>query len=287
MNETRRQFVTRGLRSTLGVAAVSGPLGGCAAVQNVLKQVGYLNPSVEIVDMNVTKWGLDTLGTTFDVAVNNPNAVGFTLQGIKYGLDIDGNRLTSGQSETPVTIEAKGRSTTTLAFDFPLAQTANALVALLSKREVSYGLESAFQIGRPDFAVTVPANKSGQIPLPQIPRFEVPTAEFRGASISGIQFRVVPALRNLNDFDLPIGGFSTNLRINDRPILTNRTDETRTLKANAETAIPIDLNLSLADLGLSAISLLQKPRLRWAVDVQLNAGSLKLPFAESGQLRLG
>ena len=287
MKQTRRQFVNQGLRSSLGLAAASGPLAGCAAVQNVLKQAGYVNPSVEVVDMNVTKWGLSTLGTTFDVAVNNPNPVGFTLQGIQYGLDIDGQRLTSGQSETPVKIEANGRSTTKLAFDFPLAQTANALVALLSKKEVDYGLESAFQIGRPDFAVTVPANKTGRLPLPQLPRFDVPTAEFRGASISGIQFRVVPALENLNAFDLPIGGLSTSLRVNDRPVLTNRTDNQRTLKAKSKTTIPIDLTLSLADLGLSALSLIQKPRIRWAVDVQLSAGQFKLPFAESGQLRLG
>ena len=287
MNDTRRQFLGRGIKASVGMTALAGPLSGCAAMQNVLKGMGYVNPSVEIVDMSVTKWGLDTLGTTFDVAVKNPNPVGFTLQGIQYGLDIDGSRLTSGQSKTPVSIAANGASTTTLAFDFPLAQTANALIALLSKREVNYGLESAFQIGRPDFNVTVPVNKSGRLPLPQLPKFDVPTAEFRGASLAGIQFRIVPTIENVNDFDVPIGGFETSLRINDRPVLSNQANASSRLKAKAKTPVPIDLTLSLADLGLSAVSLMQKPRLRWAVDFQLLSGALKLPFSESGMLRLG
>ncbi|MEM7675002.1 MAG: LEA type 2 family protein [Myxococcota bacterium] len=272
---------------SLGASALTTPLSGCAAVQNVLKSVGYVDPKVEIVDMSVTKWGLTSLGTTFDVAVTNPNPVGFTLRGIQYGLDIDGHRLTSGRSQTPVEIAAQGKATTKLAFDFPLAQTANALVALLTKQEVDYGLESSFAIGRPDFAVDVPVEKKGKLPLPRLPRFDVPTAKFTGASLAGVQFRVVPTLENLNAFDLPIEGFETSLRINDRPIINNRASSGGTLRAKAKTPVPIDLNLSLADLGLSAISLMQRPQMRWAVDFSLLAGSLKLPFSGAGQLRLG
>ena len=289
MNDTRRQFMARGVKTTLGLTALGGPLSGCATLQNVLQNSGglYSNPQVEVVDMAVTKWGLTDLGTTFDIRVTNPNPVGFTLQGIKYGLDIDGQRLTSGQSQSPVSIVASGASTTQLAFDFPLAQTANALISLLSKREVDYGLDTAFQIGRPDFAVTVPVQKSGRLPLPSLPRFDVPKAEFGGASIAGVKFKLTPTLDNQNDFDLPITGFETSLKINDRPVITNQARSQSQLKAKSKTAIPIDLVLSLAQLGLSAVSLIQKPQIRWALDFNLVAGRLKLPFAESGRLRLG
>ncbi len=277
----------RALHATVSAGGLAIPLSGCATLQNVMKSVGYQDPSVEIVSMAVTDWRLTQLGTTFDVAIRNPNSVGFTLQGIQYGLKVDGHQLTTGRSETPVTVAANGSTTTKLAFDFPLAETANALIALLSKPEVDYALDSAFEIGRPDFAITVPVNKTGRLPLPKLPQFGVPTAEYQGASMAGVKVRFVPTLANPNDFDLPIEGFETSLKINQRPVLTNQARPAATLAAGTETPVPIDVTLSLADLGLSALSLISKPRLDWAVDFSLLAGSLKLPFSASGRLRLG
>ncbi len=297
MNDTRRKFLTRGLQTSLGVTAL-GPLlvptmgstigstMGCKAVQAALKQMGYTAPSVRVVDMSVSKWGLTELGTTFDVEISNPNPVGFTLRGIQYGLDIDGSRLTSGESKSPVSLKAQGTSTTQLAFDFPLAETANALIALLTKREVGYGLESAFDIGRPDFSVSVPVKKEGRLPLPRLPKFDVADAKVGDVSIAGIEFRIVPTVENPNDFDVPVEGFETSLTLNDRPVIQNRASPATQLKANAKTPVPIALTLSLADLGLSAVSLIRKPQLNWKVDFGLMAGSIKLPFTESGRLRL-
>ncbi len=279
--QNRRNF----LKGASGIVGVSA-LGGCATLEAILGGLGYQNPNVRITGMNITRWALSSLGTAFDIEIDNPNAVGFTLKGIQYGLGIDGNQLTSGKSNSPVKLKSNGISKTQLAFDFPLAESAQALMRLLTKKEVAYDLTSAFNVGTSDFSVDVPANKSGSMPLPSLPKFSVPSVKFTNVSLSGVGLRIVPELMNSNTFDLPIKGFQTNLKINGRNILKNKAMAASVLKANKKTPMPIDLNLSLSELGLSAMSIAQAPKLDWDIDFGLLSDKLRLPFKKSGQLKL-
>ncbi len=271
----------------MGAAAVTLGVGGCSTLQSILGAVGYQNPGVKIVGMDITKWGLGALGTAFDVEIDNPNPIGFTLQGIKYGLALDGKKLTSGASQTPVSLKSKGKSRTTLGFDFPLGDTVQAVTSLLTKKSVNYALDSSFNVGTKGWNVDVPAKKSGSMPIPSLPSFSVPQIKFTNVSMSGVGLRVVPEVTNKNSFDLPFDGFLTSLKLNGRPVLTNKASTGGLLKSNKATGVPIDLNLGLSDLGLSIASLASKPNIDWDLDLGLKSAGFTFPFKKAGRLKLG
>ncbi len=282
----------RDVLKTMGLAGVLVPSSGCATLLNLLKQV-MNEPTVEITKMTLKDVSLSAITTSFAAVITNPNPFGFDLAGLEYALSIQGARFVSGKTPGGVKLKPEGKATTHFDVAFDLGKTAAAILDLLGKKVVDYTVDTTFhfevpkidkRIPQQNFAI--PASYSGSMPMPAIPAFTVKNFDVQSVSLSGAKFRVTSAVQNPNNFVIPIDDFEFDVKVGGRNVLSNKTVDGMRLAAKKSSNVGFDFNVSLVDIGISAVELAQRPNLNWEVVSKIGSGKLSLPFTQKGTVKL-
>lgn len=279
----------RDVLRTLGTASVAVPASGCATLLNLIRQV-LQEPTVEITKMTLKEVSLTSITSQFAARITNPNPFGFALDGLDYALSIGGARFASGSAPGGVKLKPEGAATTTFDVSFDLGKTASAILDLLSKKVVDYTVDTTFHFKAPKPApqqsFAIPTSYSGSMPMPVVPRIEVKSFDVRNISLDGVTFRVTSAVKNTNDFAIPIDKLGFDVKLGGRRVLSNKTVDGMNLGANRSSNVPVDFEVGLTALGLTAVELAQKPNLRWEVVSKLTSGPLAVPFTAKGDVKL-
>jgi LEA14-like dessication related protein len=100
-----------------------GVLGTCPSVY------GFKNPEIELKTVQIL--GIDQSAVTLEgtLEIKNPNDQGTRFSGYQYQLEVEGQRLTTGESNRPFQIQALGAVTLTI----PATVLLEDLSALLGK----------------------------------------------------------------------------------------------------------------------------------------------------------
>jgi LEA14-like dessication related protein len=131
----------------MGIVAIAVVLGACASLEEVVS-----TPAVSLAAVEVEK--LDAAGQTFllrfDVA--NPNPFPLPVSRISYGLELDGHRFVSGETDTAFSIPARGEESFAISVEANLLRSAPALIYAVSEsidRDVPYRVEGEFGVDLP------------------------------------------------------------------------------------------------------------------------------------------
>jgi LEA14-like dessication related protein len=138
-----------GLRklNTLGTGAIASLLLGCASTGNLVD-----TPSVRLSDVEVTKIDLDDQTFLLNFEVSNPNPFPLPVRSISYGVELDGFRLASGETQGDFTVPAGGDGAFAISVDVDLMRTAPQLLFIVRDgvhREIPYELRGRFEVAIP------------------------------------------------------------------------------------------------------------------------------------------
>ena len=130
-------------------------LGACAAVLAGCASTGALieTPQVSLRDVEVTEVDLKSQTFVLSFDVNNPNPFPLPVRSISYGVQLDGYRFASGETQGDFTVPAAasdGRFA--ISVDLNLMRTAPALLFIVRDgvyREIPYTLEGELELDIP------------------------------------------------------------------------------------------------------------------------------------------
>lgn len=146
----------------LGLSAVACLAAGCASTGALVEKPGVSLSSVEVTD-------IDLDGQTFvlDFDVTNPNPFPLPIRSIAYGVELEGLRLASGETQGAFTVPAGGQESFEITVDVNLMRTAPQLLFIVRDgiyRDIPYALEGRFAVDIP-FTNPVSFRNEGSIRL--------------------------------------------------------------------------------------------------------------------------
>lgn len=146
----------------IALGAVACFAAGCASTGITVEKPSVSLRTVEVAD-------IDLGGQTFvlDFNVVNPNPFPLPIRTISYGVELDGFRFASGETQGAFTVPANGDSHFEITVDVDLMRTAPQLMFIVRDgvyRDIPYSLEGRFGIDVP-FANPVSFRNEGSLRL--------------------------------------------------------------------------------------------------------------------------
>lgn len=145
--------------ASLSLLCVLATLGGCAAFLPRL-----VTPRLSIVNVRIVSANFWSQRLDVRVRVENPNAMDLSVLGVRYALDIEGQRFATGACTQAFTVPANGSA------DFDTEVTANmggALLAMLSHgahQAIHYRLHGKVKLAH-GWLRTLPFDQQGAFTL--------------------------------------------------------------------------------------------------------------------------
>lgn len=137
-------------------------LSACAGMETMIS-----SPGVSLRDVQVKK--VDHSSQTFLLGfdVTNPNPFPLPIKALSYGVELDGYRFATGQTEGGFTVPALGDSEFAISVQLNLLKSAPQLLYIVRegvKRDISYELKGQLGVDIP-FTKPVTFETSGEIRL--------------------------------------------------------------------------------------------------------------------------
>ena len=131
----------------IALGAVACFAAGCASTGITVEKPGVSLQTVEVADISL---GGQTFVLEFEVV--NPNPFPLPIRTISYGIELDGFRFASGETQGAFTVPANGDSHFEITVDVDLMRTAPQLMFIVRDgvyRDIPYALEGRFAIDVP------------------------------------------------------------------------------------------------------------------------------------------
>ena len=137
----------------MGALLLAGVLAGCASMDQLIS-----SPGVSLNNVQVTE--LDFSGQTFRLGfdVSNPNPFPLPITAVSYGVELDGYRFASGETEGGFIVPASGDGEFAINVKLNLLKTAPQLLYIVRdgyKRNIPYELKGQLGV---DIPFTKPVN---------------------------------------------------------------------------------------------------------------------------------
>jgi len=146
----------------IGLSTVACLLAGCASTGAMIEK-----PGVSLRNVQVTEIDLDGQTFVLDFNVVNPNPFPLPIRAVSYGVELEGLRLASGETQGAFTVPAGGDGHFAITVDVDLMHTAPQLMFIVRDgiyRDIPYALEGSLAIDVP-FARPVSFRNQGSIRL--------------------------------------------------------------------------------------------------------------------------
>ena len=129
------------------VALTAVLLSACASLEGAIHapRVSLRNVDVENIDFRV-----QTFVLAFDVT--NPNSFPLPINSIRYGLELDGHHLLSGQALSAITVPAGGGGAFAISVSIDLLRTSPKMMFIVrdgTRRDIPYAIEGSLGIDIP------------------------------------------------------------------------------------------------------------------------------------------
>lgn len=276
----RRDLLQTGLVTTAALSTT-----GCATLWDML--LGLVKaPDMSMKSFKIKKTTLSSFQVSIVALIKNPNPFGFRLDGLDWIVDLAGGQTAKGRSPKGLTLKAKGSSETELDLDFNIAKSAEAILELIEKKSVPLKIDAVGHLRANKYKFDVPATYESRLPLPQIPKFDVPTFRMKGLRGSNLIFEVEPLITNPNGFDVDIDAFDFDVKLEGKQVLKNKIVKNISLQSKKKERVPFEFDVGLAEIGMTIARIASNPRLDWEVAANLKSGILNVPFKEGGRVTL-
>lgn len=246
---------------------------GCSTLQDLANSIQ--KPELSVSDMRVSGFNFDEIELTYDITVDNPNALSVQLSSYNYDFKLNEETFIEGQQDKSMKIEASGQSTFEVPVILNFKRVYEGIRTLANSDEAAYEFLSEVSFDLPVLGITtIPVSKKGSIPMINRPDIRIENLEVKNISLTKADLVLNMAFDNPNAFGIRINNFDYGLNINgDRWAEGQSLKNTLiTEKGTSQLAIPISLNIS--EIGISAYRLLTGSReLNYSLNGTFNLGT--------------
>jgi LEA14-like dessication related protein len=215
---------------------------GCAALKDL---ANLQKPSLEYSDMRVQSINFTEAVLLFNFDVNNPNPIGVTADGYNYSFLVNNNSFLSGTQNENISIGSGSKSVLEVPVTLKYSELLNTFRSLAQSDEFNYDLSTEFLFNIPGLGQqSLPANASGSLPVPKIPRFEFAGFDVNNLTPSGAEMEIRIGINNPNRFPILLNSADYVLDVNGREWLNTTLSEALRISAdgNSEIVVPVQLN---------------------------------------------
>jgi len=247
-------------------------LGGCTALQDIAGNIQ--KPNLSVTDMRVTDFNFDEIEITYDVTVENPNAMSVQLSSYNYDFKLNEKTFLEGQQNEFMEIEASGKSTLKVPVTLNFKKVYDGIRTLANSDQAAYEFVSELTFDLPVIGDTkIPVSKKGSIPMISRPGIQVTNLEIKNLSFSSADLALHLEFDNPNAFGIKINEFDYGLTINGDQWAQGKSLANTMISEKGSSRLTIPISLNISEIGLSAYRLL--------------SGSEDLNYSLNGTFNLG
>lgn len=267
-------------------------LGACKA----LTESGVVQkPSASLSDLSVR--GLSAEGVQFDVVlkVNNPNPVALNLAGFDYDFQVSGQSLVSGKQDVVTQVAASGHSNVRLPLALKFSDLKEIGGSLANLDRIPFGLKATAFIEVPVLgSVALPVEKSGEVPVPKMPKVSVKSLKVDNMGLTGADLALTLSVDNPNTFGIDVSHFKSALKVDGVDWVNTMVSQPLNMAPKQSQQVVLPIRLDFLILGTQMMRRLQNSepfQYELSGDFLLNTelpmlGRLKLPYQVKGEVPL-
>lgn len=268
----------------LTVAAMS--IGGCDAVKSALATSP--KPSASIAGVHMADLSLQKVDLLFDVDVTNPYSVPLPLTNLNYSLASGASEFLTGKADVAGSVPAGGSRRLTVPATVTFVTLMNAIGGVKPGSVVPYDAKLDLSVDAPVIgALNVPMRKSGQVPVPAVPKVELTSMQWKNLTLSEASAVMKLKVENTNDFNLDLNKLAYALQLGGQSIAAGGVDKSVSLAKGQAREIEIPVSFSPSNLGLAAFNMLRGKGADYAIGGDMTVGTpfgpLNMPYQRSGQ----
>lgn len=273
-------FLLRCLSAIMGLVLFLATWTGCATLEQIIQK-----PTATFKGFQLTDPSLMQGTAVFDFDVTNPNPIGISAHRIHYDLQLNGQNFVSGQLNKGLSLPASGTGRMRIPVTIQYLDFFKSVDQLLQNKSTDYLLKGGFSVG----PFTIPFQAKGSFSLPQMPKISLDSIQIKNYSLSGASLSCKLNLDNPNAFNLLFKRLDYNLKLGGTQFAKASALPSGPIAGNGQSLINLGMDVSFAQLGLTAYRLLQKSK----TDYSLNGGIVfdtpaggerLVPFNLSGQV---
>ncbi|CAL5348143.1 unnamed protein product [Camellia sinensis] len=260
--------------------------------EKIEETIGFGKPTAEVAGIHFPKINLEKADIVVDVLVKNPNPIPIPLIDINYLIESDGRKLISGLIPDAGTIHAHGSETVKIPVTLIYDDIKNTYADIKPGSIIPYKVKVDLIVDVPVFGrLTLPIEKTGEIPIPYKPDIDVEKIHFERFSLEETVAILHLKLENKNDFDLGLTDLDYEVWLCDMSIGSADLAKSTKLDRNGISRIEIPITFRPKDFGSALWDMIRGKGTGYSMKGNINVdtpfGAMKLPISkESGTTRL-
>lgn len=249
--------------------------------------IGFGKPTADVAAIHIPKINLKIAEFVVDVLITNPNPVPIPLIDINYLIESDGRKLVSGLIPDAGTIHAHGSETVKIPISLIYDDIKGTYNDIKEGSIIPYKVKVDLIVDVPIFGrLTLPLEKTGEIPVPYKPDIDVDKIKFERFSFEETVATLHLSLENKNDFDLGLNLLEYEFWLSDVSIASAELTKSVTLEKNGITRMEIPISFRPKDFGSAVWDMIRGRgtgySMKGNIDVDTPFGQMKLPISKEG-----
>ncbi|GFP87156.1 desiccation protectant protein lea14 homolog [Phtheirospermum japonicum] len=249
--------------------------------------IGFGKPTADVTGIHIPHISLEKADIVVDVLINNLNPVPIPLIDINYLIESDGRKLVSGLIPDAGTIHAHGSETVKIPVCLIYADIKSTYADIQPGSIIPYRAKVDLVVDVPVFGrLTLPLEKTGEIPIPYKPEIDVEKIRFDKFSFEETVATLHLRLNNKNDFELGLNDLDYEVWLCDVSIGGAELAKSAKLEKNGVTSIDIPITFRPKDCGSALWDMIRGRGTGYTMKGNINVdtpfGAMKLPISKEG-----
>tara|TARA_R110001599_G_scaffold1889_3_gene9563 strand:+ start:23827 stop:24687 length:861 start_codon:yes stop_codon:yes gene_type:complete len=229
-------------------------IASCSALKDL---ASVQKPKLSVTDAKISDASLTDLELTFDVEVDNPNAVSINLASYNYDFLISDRTFVSGNQSLGTTILSNNKSIVQIPVRFTYEDLFKTFSDIRDKDETNYELKSVIGVDLPVLGFTeIPLEKSGTFPVIKKPSISASRLTVKNISFTNADLELVLNIENPNAFGISLKDTDYSISINGLKSISGKSLNPIVIKEKNSGTITVPVSLNFIQLGRSAYNLI-------------------------------
>lgn len=249
--------------------------------------VGFGKPTAKIVGFHLPSITVDQADVLVDILVSNPNPIPIPLLDITYLIESDGRKLVSGTIPNAGTIHSHGSESLKIPVALIYQNIKNTYHDIHPGEIIPYRIKIELIVDVPVLGkLTLPIEKTGEIPVPYKPEIDVVNVEFEHLSMENASAALHLKVQNKNKFDLGINALEYQFMLADTAVASATLSRSCHVQKCGVGAMEIPISFRPVDLGFAVWDIIKGRGAGYSMfgklEVNTPFGPMHLPFSKEG-----
>lgn len=249
--------------------------------------IGFGKPTADVAGIHIPSINLERAEIVVDILIKNPNPVPIPLIDINYLIESDGRKLISGLIPDAGTIRAHGEETVKIPVVLIYDDVKNTYDEIKPGSIIPYKVKVDLIVDVPILGrLTLPLEKTGEIPIPYKPDIDVEKIQFQKFSFEETVAVLHLKLENKNDFELGLKDLDYEIWLADLSIASADLADSTKIDKNGIAKILIPITFRPKDFGSALWDMIRGRgtgyTMKGNIHVETPFGAMKLPISKEG-----